>query len=137
MENVDKQLSGPFRLPIVAFCEWLMVLPAIVFLAAAALRLLQPREYEPARTSWIIFEWTMTHVSLLGAAILFIGMPGAVVFAGCATLLRNWRRNPALRHDVAITLPILRRHFALGLLTAAVLLAGTILVAVAVHVVTD
>jgi hypothetical protein len=87
MESVNKQLSGSFRLPIVAISEWLLVLPAAVFLAAAALGILQPRQYEPARTSWIIFEWTATHVSWLGAAILFIGMPGVVVIAGFATLL--------------------------------------------------
>jgi hypothetical protein len=121
----------------VAICEWLLVLPATLFLAAAALRILQPRQYEPARTSWFIFEWTATHVSRLGAAILFIGMPGVVVVAGFATLLGNWRPDPALLHDVAMTLAIVRRHLTIGLLTAAVLLAGTILTAVAVHAITD
>lgn len=137
MENVNKRLSGSLRFPIVAICDWLLVLPATVFLGTAALRMLQPRQYEPARTSWIIFEWTATHVSRLGAAILFIGMPGAVVVAGFATLLRNWRQDPTLRHDVGMTLAMVRRHLANALLTAAVLLAGTILIAVAVHAVTD
>jgi len=114
-----------------------MVLPASVLLAAAALRLLQPRQYEPARTSWIILEWTVTHVSRLGAAILFIGMPGIVVTAGCAALLRNWRQDQALRHDATMAFAILRRHFAFGWLAAAVLLAATILAVVAIHVVTD
>ena len=104
-----------------------MVLPATVLFAAAALRMLQPRQYEPARTSWIIFEWTMTHVSRLGAAILFIGMPGVVAAAGCAALLRNWHQDQTLRHDATTTIAILRRHFAFGLLVAAVLLAGAIL----------
>jgi len=131
------RLSGLFRLPIVALGEWLMVLPATVFLGAAALRVLQPRQYEPARTSWIIFEWTMTHVSRLAAAVLFIGMPGVVVAAGCAALMRNWCQDQALRHDATMAFAILRRHFAFGLLAAAVLLAGTILAAVAIHVVTD
>ena len=137
MESVNNERSGMFRLPLVAACEWLLVLPAAVFLAAAALRLLQPREYEPARTSWIIFEWTARHVSRFGAAILFIAMPGFVVAAGCVALLRNWRRNPALRQDSAMTLAILRRHLPFELLAAAVLLAGAILTAVVVHVVTD
>jgi hypothetical protein len=137
MKNVENRLSGPSRPSVVAIFEWLMVLPATVFLAAAALRMLQPRQYEPARTSWIIFEWTATHVSRFGAAILFVGMPGAVVIAGCATLLRNWRQDPALRQDVAITLDIARRQLASGLLTAAVLLAGAILMVVGVHLVTD
>jgi hypothetical protein len=137
MKNFENRLSGPSRLPVVAIFEWLMVLPATVFLAAATLRMLQPRQYEPARTSWIIFEWTATHIPRFGAAILFVGMPGAVVIAGCAMLLRNWRQDEALRHDSAMMFDTLRRHLALGLLTAAVLLAGTILTAVAVHAVTD
>jgi hypothetical protein len=137
MENVYKQQPGLFRLRAIAIWEWLMILPATLLLAAAALRMLQPRQYEPARTSWIIFEWTMTHVSRLVAAVLFIGMPGVVVAAGCAALLRNWRKNQALRNDVTMTVAIVRRHFAFSLLAAAVLLAGTILAAVAVHMVTD
>ena len=137
MENVYKQQPGLLQLRAIAIGEWLMVLPATVLLAAAALRTFQPRQYEPARTSWIIFEWTMTHVSRLGAVILFIGMPGVVVAAGCAALLRNWRKDQALRNDVTMTVAIVRRHFALGLLTAAVVLAGTILAAVAVHMITD
>jgi hypothetical protein len=108
-----------------------------MFLATAAIRMLQPRQYEPARTSWIIFEWTMTHVSRFSAAILFIAMPGVVLIAGCAALLRNWRLQPALRHDSAMTLAILRRHLPLGMLAAPVLLAVTVLTAVLVHVVTD
>jgi len=137
MESVSNERSGKFRLPIFAVCEWLLVLPATMFLATAAIRMLQPRQYEPARTSWIIFEWTMTHVSRFSAAILFIAMPGVVLIAGCAALLRNWRLQPALRHDSAMTLAILRRHLPLGMLAAPVLLAVTVLTAVLVPVVTD
>jgi len=131
------QLSKPFRLPIVAIGEWLMVLPATVFLAAAALRLLQPRQFEPAHTSWLIFEWTSTHISRLGAAMLFLGMPGVVVIVGCATLLRIWREDQALRHDAILGLTIFRRHLAIGLLTAATLLAAAILTFAVAHLVTD
>jgi hypothetical protein len=137
MKDVENRISGPFRLSMVAIFEWLMVLPATVFLGAAALRMLQPRQYQPARTSWIIFEWTATHVSRFGAGILFVVLPGLVVIAGCATLLGNWRQDPALRQDAAITLGVVRRQLVSGLLTAAVLLAGTILMVVGVHLVTE
>jgi hypothetical protein len=137
MESVNKQRFGLLRLPVVATCEWLMVLPAAVLLAAAALRTLQPRQYEPARTIWILLDWTATHVSRLDAVILFIGMPGVVLITGFAALLRKWRQDQALRHDAAIMFDNLRRHLAFGLLTVAVLLGGTILMAVAIHVVTD
>jgi hypothetical protein len=131
------QASKPFRLPILAISEWLLVLPATVFLAAASLRLLQPRQYQPARTGWIIFEWTTTHISQLGAAVLFLGVPGFVVLAGCGAILRMWRRNQALRHDVVLAGIIFRRHLATGFLALATLL-GTMILALAVaHVITD
>lgn len=62
-----------------------MVLPAAVFLTAAVLRLLQPREYEPARTSWIIVDWTVRTISRSGATVLFLGLPAFVAFMGCNT----------------------------------------------------
>src|SRR6266513_1928440 len=105
MQNIYKQ-PGLFQLRAIAIWEWLMVLPATLLLAAAALRTLQPRQYEPAHTSWIIFEWAMTHVSRLAAAVLFIGMPGVVVAAGCAALLQNWRKDQALRNDMTMTVAI-------------------------------
>lgn len=131
------QTSKPFRLPVIATGQWLMVLPAAVFLTAAALRLLQPRQFEPARTSWIIFQWTSAHISRLGAATLFIGMPGLVVIVGCAKLLQRWREDQALRHDAILGLTIVRRHLAIGLLTAATLLATATLTLALAHLVTD
>jgi hypothetical protein len=131
------QASKPFRLPILAISEWLLVLPATVFLAAASLRLLQPRQYQPARTGWIIFEWTTTHISHLGAAVLFLGMPGFVVLAGCGAILRMWRRDQALRHDVFLAGTIFRRHLATGFLALATLLGAIILALAVAHVITD
>ena len=131
------QASKPFRLPILAISEWLLVLPATVFLAAASLRLLQPSQYQPARTGWIIFEWTTTHISRLGAAVLFLGMPGLVVVAGCVTLLRMWREDQALRHDVVRGFTVIRRHVAIGFLAVATLLGAAILTLAVAHVVVD
>jgi len=98
---------------------------------------LQPRQYEPARTSWIIFEWTTKHVSRLGAGTLFIGLPGLVAIVGCATLLSTWRQEAALRNDTADTLAIFRRQRTIILATAAMLLAVVILVFAVSHVITD
>jgi hypothetical protein len=114
-----------------------MVLPATMFLAAAALRFLQPRQYEPARISWIIFEWTATHISHLGAAMLFLGMPGLVVVAGCATLLRMWSENQTLRDDAALALTIVQRYGAVGSLAVATLLGAAIFTLAIVHIVAD
>lgn len=137
MESVSNHETRRFRLSALVICEWLMVLPSALFLAAATFRMLQPRHYEPARTSWIIFDWATKHISRFGAAILFVGLPAIVIVAGCATLLQNWRRDQSFRHDVRMTIASLRRHLLLGILTAAVLLAGTILTAVVSHLATD
>jgi hypothetical protein len=131
------QTSKPFRLPIFAISEWLLLVPASVFLVAAALRLLQPRQYEPARTSWLIFEWTTTRISHLGAAVLFLGVPGLVVVAGCGALLRMWRKDQALRHDVLLGLTVFRRHLATGFVALATLLGATILALTVAHLFTD
>jgi hypothetical protein len=127
--------SKSFRIPLVAFAEWLLVLPATLFLAAAALRLLQPRQFEPARTSWIIFEWTTAHISQLGAAALFIGLPALVLIAGCATFRGIWREDQAFRQDTILALSVLRRHLAIGLLMAATVLAAAICTFAVVHLV--
>ncbi|HYL38480.1 MAG TPA: hypothetical protein VEV17_21360 [Bryobacteraceae bacterium] len=131
------QLPTSFRLPIVVVTEWVLLLPATVFLAAAALRGLQPRQYEPAHISWIIFEWTATHISPLGAALLFLGAPGVVAMAGCVTLLRAWREDQALRRDTILAFSIFRRHLAIAVLTAGLLLAGAIFALAIGHTITD
>ena len=81
--------------PIFALGQCLFVLPATIFLTAAALRLLQPRQYQPAFTSWIIFDWTTTHVSHLGAAILFIALPAVGAMSGACCC---WARGVETRH---------------------------------------
>ncbi len=131
------QMSKPFQLPIFAISEWLLVLPATVFLAAASLRLLRPRQYQPARAGWIIFEWSTTHISHLGAAVLFLGMPALVLVAGCGALLRMWRGDQALRHDVLLGLTVFRRHLATGFLALATLLGAIILALAVAHLFTD
>jgi hypothetical protein len=108
-----------------------------VFLAAAAIRQLQPHQFEPARTSWMIFEWTTAHVSRAGAGVLFLVLPAIAVVGGCAALLMLWRKSETLRQDIAACLASLRRHFAIAVLGTGTLLAGVILAAVLLHIITD
>ncbi|HWX92541.1 MAG TPA: hypothetical protein VNY29_07900 [Terriglobales bacterium] len=126
-----------FRVSVLAIGEWMMLLPATVVLAAAAVRLLQPRQYEPARTSWIIFDWATMHISRLGAAVLFAGIPGLVVVVGCTTLLRSWRSDPTLRGDAALGRSILRRNRMVAGLTTATLTAFAVLTFAVAHALTD
>jgi hypothetical protein len=131
------QASKLSRSPMFALGQWLMVLPATLFLGAAALRFLQPQQYEPAHTSWVIVEWTTTHISRLGAGILFIVLPGLVVGIGCATLLGAWHQEQDLREDAAAVFALLRRQRVIAALTSAMLIAGAILAVVLAHVITD
>ena len=133
---MNQPISSP-RLFAAAVSEWLLVLPAAVFLAAAALRQLQPRQFEPARISWMLFEWAMTHVTRAGAGVLFLVLPAIAVVGGCAALLMLWRKSETLRQDFAESLASLRRHFAIAVLGTGTLLAGVILVAVLAHIITD
>jgi len=134
MENVDDGPNAPARLNILAIGEWLMVLPAMLFLATAALRQLQPRRYEPAHTSRIIFKWFAHMPSLLVAALL-IGLPAVAFTVGIATVLRAWSKDQALRFDTTAAFAIGRRHLPAYLLATATMLAGIILAAVAAHMV--
>jgi hypothetical protein len=73
----------------------------------------------------------------IGRGDFFVGLPGIVIVTGCAALLQNWERDQILRHDVRVAIESLRRHSLLGVLTAAVLFAGTILTVVISHHATD
>jgi hypothetical protein len=110
---------------------------ATLLLTAAVLRQLQPRQFEPARTSWGIFEWTATHISLVGAAWLFLVLPAVAVVAGCAGLMLAWRRNETLRQDTSELIACLRRNLAAAILGTGTLLAAAILAAVVAHIITD
>ena len=107
-----------------------------MFFSAAALREAQPVQYEPARASWVIFGW-FSHLPPRVVALLLIGLPGLAVIVGTAAVVRTWRDDRGLRDDARSALAILRRRFAACFLTTATVLAGAILAAIAVHMITD
>src|SRR5207248_2605236 len=95
MEVLMNHPASSPKLSALAVSEWLLVLPATLLLAAATLRQLQPRQFEPARTSWAIFEWTTKHISQAGAAWLFLILPAVALAAGFAGIALAWRRSEA------------------------------------------
>ena len=123
--------------PILAVTEWMMVLPATIFLAAAALRSLQPAEYEPARTSWAIFNWATAHISRLGAGTLFLALPALVVGIGFGVVMRAWVRDEGFREGVRAAVATLRRYASLVFVAAATTLAGAIFLFAVIHMLTD
>lgn len=127
---------GTAGIRLTALLESVLLLPATVFVAAAVLRLLQPPQFEPARTSWVIFDWTVKHIPDLGAAVLFTGLPGLALLVGGAALLRSWRRDQELRHDGAAALAIIWRQRVVVCLAAVTLLAAALLAFAVGHMVT-
>lgn len=127
----------PFSLRLIALGEWLLILPASALLAVAALRMLQPARYEPAHTSLLILNWTTEHISRMGAAVLFLGMPGVVAIGGFATLWRAWQTDSELRDDVTEAAAILRRRGTVFVVVTATLLAAAVLTIVVGHMITD
>lgn len=125
------------RIPLLAAAEWLLVLPAAVFLTTALLRLLQPPQYEPARTSLLIFDWTAAHISRRGAAMLFIALPALVAISGSAIFYRLWRTNSSLRADITLGYSVLRRNIGVGIFLSGVLLAAALLAFSVLHIITD
>ena len=108
------------RLESAAALTAMLALPALVLLAAVAVRLLQPPAYEPARTVTAIFNWL---VSLhAGPLVLVVGTVLALGFS----LFAIWQRlalDESLRQDSALFLTIsgrlLRRPaFIVGILSA-------------------
>jgi hypothetical protein len=129
-------MQRSLRMPVLAIAEWLMVSPAVVFLAAAVLRGLQPSQYQPAHISGIIFAW-FSQMRLPVVAGLLIGLPGLVAIVGCVSVFRSWRKDSSLRQDATAALAIMQRQAAPCLLLTATLLAGTILTLVVSHIITD
>ena len=125
------------KLSAVAISEWLFVLPATFLLGGAALRQLQPPENEPARTISAIFAWIGLRISHADAALLFVILPCVAAFAGGLTLLMAWRRSEILRQDTVAVVASLRRHLSVVILGTGTLLAGAILAAVVIHIITD
>src|SRR5690349_24116235 len=137
MEVSMNHTASPFKLSVLAVSEWLLVLPAALLLAAAALRQLQPAEHEPARTISMIFSLIGPRISHFDAALLFLGLPGITAISGCVAILVAWNKSETLRQDTATMLASLRRNLAVAIRGTGTLLAAAILAAVVIHIITD
>jgi hypothetical protein len=120
----------------VATTELLLIFPAALFMTALFVRNLQPPQYEPAHAAQQIVAWyaVRPHTGLWG---LLIGLPLTVLVTGCATLIRKWSDDVALREAARQTAAVLGAHLATLLIAVATLMAGGVLAIVALHVLTD
>jgi hypothetical protein len=119
-----------------AALELLLVFPAVLFMTALVVRSIQPIEYEPAHTAQRIVDWyaSSPHVGLW---ILLIALPLTVLVIGTATLLRDWRRDEAMRDATLKALALIRAHIAALLTACTTVTAFGILGIVAVHMMTE
>jgi hypothetical protein len=126
------------KLLALALTECLMVTPAVFAISLSAMRLLQPRQNEPAHTSWVVFDWITRHLdSVRAAATIFLLFPAIALATGTTVLVRSWQRDDLLRWDTIALLVVLRRNFHMLILIAGMAAGGTILMAAVVHMITD
>lgn len=135
MISASNSRSRKFGMPLLAVGEWLMILPASILLAVAFLRQLQPAQQEPARTSWIIFNWIASHITHPEAAMIFLALPSAALLAGVVALAHLWLRDEDLRRDVSAAFALITRNVSFGVLALGTILGGLILAAVVVHLI--
>jgi len=120
----------------IAAAEVVLISPAVLFMAALFVRNLQPPALEPARTAERIVMWYSSSPPLC-LWVFLMTLPLAVFVAGCATLLREWQRDAALRDAARQTLAVVRAQIATLLISVATLTAGGILAIVALHALSD
>jgi hypothetical protein len=76
------------RTSIIALMEWLLVLPATVFLGVEAVRSMAGRGLGFQLSAGLL-GWMAEHMSHAGAAVIFLAMPLAVLTVGAVTGLAD------------------------------------------------
>ena len=111
--------------------ESLLIVPATLFMAALFLRAVQP----VLGTEHLV-DWFSQH-AFVGLDVFLIVMPLAALIAGSAMGLRSWRRDAALRRDALKACAMVRANLASLLIASSTLMAGAILMLVAMHLITE
>ena len=70
-----------------AAAHFLLISPAVVFLVAVIVQLLQPLRTEPAHTAQQIVMWYAERMWTLW--ILLLGLPLSVLISGCISLMKD------------------------------------------------
>jgi hypothetical protein len=120
---------------ILATTEFILVLPAMLFMTSLLVRNLEPAQYEPARSAIHVVDWYGARPWSLG--IFVIALPLTVFIIGCVALLRSWRGDAKLRLATLETLAVVRAHLATLAIAGATAVAAGILAVVAIHIITD
>ena len=114
-----------------------LVLPSLAFLSAATVRLMQPREYQPARAAWVIFDFFGALPREL-AAVVLLAAPALALVLGLAVAWRRLADDPESRTDIAALGAAARRmsrHPALVAAILAALASAAVLIFAADHLI--
>ena len=114
-----------------AVLEFLLIVPATLFMAALFLRAVQP-----IMGTGHLIVWFSQHV-LVGLDIFLVAMPLAALIVGSTVVLRSWRSDAALRGDALQIRALVRANVAWVLIAISTLMAGGILAIVAMHLITE
>jgi hypothetical protein len=134
---INNDVRSRSKLLVLAVTECLIVMPAAVVLIAGLLRTLQPARYEPAHSSSLIFDWMNAHLRPGHAATMFLVLPAIAVAAGATALLSSWHRDALFRWDALALAAVLRRNVHVLILIAGTIAGAAILMAAAIHMITD
>lgn len=86
-----------------AFAATMLVLPAVVLLASAMIRLMQPVQYQPAHAADVILNW---FVSINAGALVLGVAPGVALVLGMIVVWRRFSSDPDLRADARILVDV-------------------------------
>ncbi len=115
-----------------AWISLLLVLPSVVFLLAAAARLMQPATHQPAHGATLLVGWVFTWPHW-ATGLMFWLLPLVSLAGGLLCARTEVRSHLELRSDLHSLAGIARRHGALLTATVAVLLSLLIIVFFAAH----
>lgn len=116
---------------LIAAIELLLVGPAALFLTAVVARTLQPLDHEPAHTAQQLVLWYSGRTWALW--VLLIALPLIALLIGSVTLIQTWTGGGDERPLAGQPAAALQSRWATGVIVAATLTAGLILLIVSIH----
>ena len=117
--------------PTFAIAELLLVIPAALFMIALFLR-----EVQPLAQTGLLVDWFSHHL-VLGLYVFLVAMPFAAFVGGSTVLLLGWRKDSEFQRATLEMLATARAHAAPLVIAITTLIAGSILLIVAVHMITE
>jgi hypothetical protein len=118
--------------PAIAATEFVLLLPAVVFMSALLARSLGGLQSQTAHIAQQIISWYADRVWTLW--VLLTALPLAALVIGCVTLLQNRKGGAGAREDPGQLSAWKSTHLATSMIAAETLAAGLILAVVAVHI---